>query len=79
MNGWTPTTKQVKTQLTREEPPWIGTVTEKGRAFGRWLEQVRAEAWEKGHEAAAMRVPEDVWHDTANPRTPNPYRQEADA
>ena len=33
-------------------------------------------AWEEGHEAAAMRVPEGVWHDTASPRTPNPYRQE---
>ena len=36
-------------------------------------------AWEEGHEAAAMRVPEEVWHDTASPRTPNPYRQETDA
>ena len=45
-------------------------------AFDRWLGQVKAEAWEEGHEAAAMRIPEGVWHDTASPRTPNPYRQE---
>lgn len=36
-------------------------------------------AWEEGHEVAAMRVPEGVWHDTASPRTPNPYRQETGA
>ena len=35
-------------------------------------------AWEEGHEAAAMRVPEGVWHDTASPRTPNPYQKEQD-
>lgn len=46
--------------------------------FDRWLAEELAEAWEEGHEAAAMRVPEGVWHDTASPRTPNPYRQEQD-
>ena len=52
----------------------------KPEAFDRWLDQTlrdaKAEAWEEGHEAAAMRVPEGVWHDTASPRTPNPYRKE---
>ena len=37
------------------------------------------QAWEEGHEAAAMRVPEGVWHDTASARPTNPYRQEQDA
>ena len=36
-------------------------------------------AWDEGHEAASTRVPERVWHDTASPRTPNPYRQEPGA
>ena len=51
MTDYTPTTKQVREQFTREEPPQIGTVAEKGRAFDRWLEQVKAEAWEEGHNA----------------------------
>ena len=52
MTDYTPTTNQVREQFTREEPPQIGTVTEKGRAFNRWLEQVKAEAWEEGKRAA---------------------------
>lgn len=52
---------------------------ERQAEFDRWLEQVKAEAWEEGHEAAAMRIPEGVWHDTASPRPTNPYRQEKEA
>ena len=59
--------------------PGIYPRASRREAFNRWLEQVKAEAWEEGHEAAAMRVPEGVWHDTAAPRTPNPYREEQDA
>lgn len=39
------------------------------------LDKVRAEAWDEGHEAAAMRVPEGVWADVAEPHPGNPYRK----
>ena len=52
MTNYTPTTNQVREQFTREEPPPIGTVTEKSRAFDRWLEQGKAEAWEEGKRTA---------------------------
>ena len=44
--------------------------------FGRWLDEVKAEAWDEGHESAALRIPEGVWHDVAAPHPGNPYRQE---
>ena len=44
--------------------------------FNRWLQQVKAEAWDEGHESAALRIPEGVWHDVAAPHPGNPYRQE---
>lgn len=43
--------------------------------FDRMLAQVKAEAWDEGHESAAMRVPECVWFDTAAPHPGNPYRK----
>ena len=56
---------------------WLDSVSDEYvTAFDQWLNEVRADAWEEGHETAAMRVPEGVWHDTASPRTPNPYRKE---
>lgn len=39
------------------------------------LDTERAEAWDEGHESAAMRVPECVWFDTAAPHPGNPYRK----
>lgn len=39
------------------------------------LDSIRAEAWDEGHESAAMRVPECVWSDTAAPHPGNPYRK----
>ena len=79
MSDYTPITEVIRDAVAfpRErlgEPRPI-----KPEAFDRWLEQVKAEAWAEGHEAAAMRVPEGVWHDTASPRTPNPYRKEQEA
>ena len=46
--------------------------------FNRWLRQVKAEAWDEGHESAALRIPEGVWHDVAAPHPGNPYRKEQD-
>lgn len=75
MSDWTPTTKQVREQFTREEPPRIGTVAEKSRAFNRWLEQVKAEAWDEGHHAGQHNE-----HEYRPGRAmTNPYRQESQA
>ena len=75
MNNWTPTTKQVREQFTREEPPRIGTVAEKSRAFDRWLEQVKAEAWDEGFDAGerdAFDLDENPNHECIK----NPYRRD---
>ena len=75
MNVWTPTTKQVKEQFTREEPPRYGTVSEKSQAFYRWLQQVKAEAWDEGHHAGQYNE-----HEYRPGRSmTNPYRQETDS
>lgn len=83
MSDWTPTSQQVRDGYRYDpeydyyNPLQAGANAElRGLAFDRWLEQVKAEAWEEGHEAAAMRVPEGVWHDVATPRPANPYRKE---
>lgn len=56
--------------------------------FDRWLEQVKAEAWDEGHRTPQEREPDDcqcgAWYDgecgcglfgTGEIITPNPYRQ----
>lgn len=42
--------------------------------FDRFLANVRAKAFDEGTEAAAMQVPEGVWHDLVGQLPPNPYR-----
>ena len=74
MSDYTPTTNEILATYMRYRGAW-NLANGSEAQFYRWLEQVKAEAWEEGHEAAAMRVPEGVWHDTASPRTPNPYRK----
>lgn len=48
MGNYTPTTEQVRWQYTREEPPRVGTISERTAEFNRWLvardRQVRARA-----------------------------------
>ena len=39
------------------------------------IREAKAEAWDEGHEAAALRVPEGTWHDMAAPHPGNPYRE----
>ncbi|TLK56300.1 hypothetical protein [Glutamicibacter sp. V16R2B1] len=41
---YTPNTEQVRDQYTREQPPHIGTVSQKRSELDRWLEQVKREA-----------------------------------
>ena len=42
------------------------------------IRPVLAEAWDEGHESAALRIPEGVWHDVAAQHPGNPYRKEQD-
>ena len=83
MSDWTPTTKQVRDGYRFDpeddyhNPLQAGANAERaGRDFDRWLDEVKAEAWEEGYESAALRIPEGVWHDVAAPHPGNPYRQE---
>lgn len=46
MTDYTPTTEQVRGQYTREQPPPIATMGEKRAEFDRWLDEIRAEAWD---------------------------------
>ena len=74
MSDYTPTTEQVREQYSREQPPHIGTVSEKRAEFDRWLDAVKAEAWDEGFDAGER----DAFHLDTHPDhtcTPNPYRQ----
>ena len=53
MTEYTPDTEQVREQYTREQPPHIGTVSQKGSEFERWLEQIKREAKAEALEEAA--------------------------
>lgn len=75
MSDYTPTTEVIRHALAfpRErlgEPRPI-----KPEAFDRWLEQVKAEAWEEGHHAGQHNEHE---HRPRRVMT-NPYRQETQA
>lgn len=39
------------------------------------IRKAKAEVWEEGHEACALRIPEGIWHDVAEPHPGNPYRE----
>ena len=59
MTDYTPTTKQVRDGYRYDplddyyNPVQAGAIAErKGRDFDRWLEQVKAEAWNEGHYAS---------------------------
>ena len=69
---YTPDTETVREQYTREQPPHIGTVSSKCAEFDRWLNEVKAQAWDRGHGA-----PCDEWWDSDMCREyhPNPYRK----
>ena len=80
---WTPTTDDFR-QVWAAFNGYGGLVTrphsvsmDEGYAeFDRWLAQVKADAWDEGHDAATDEAPDGVWPD-AWIDTPNPYRQEA--
>jgi len=59
MSKHTPTTEQVRWQYTREEPPRVGTVSEKTAEFDRWLAAEKAKAWEEGHRHRQRLGPDD--------------------
>ena len=74
MSDYTPTTEVIRHAaiFPRErlgEPRPI-----KPEAFDRWLEQVKAEAWEEGHHAGQHNEHEH----RAHKKMQNPYRQETD-
>ncbi|WP_044496100.1 hypothetical protein [Nesterenkonia massiliensis] len=52
---YTPSTEAAREHYTREQPPQIGTVSEKGAELDRWLaaeiRKVKAQAWDEGRSA----------------------------
>ena len=55
-NEYTPDTEQVREQYTREQPPHIGTVSQKRSELDRWLEQIKREAKAEGLREAIKEV-----------------------
>lgn len=55
MSEYVPDTETVREQYTREQPPHIGTVSEKSAEFDRWLRQVKAEALREAARDASGR------------------------
>ena len=79
MSDYTPTTEVIRHAVTfpRErlgEPRPI-----KPKAFDRWLEQVRAEAWDEGYTSGRSNAMRRMSDEPKAPLTHNPYRQETDA
>lgn len=78
MSDWTPTTEQVRGDYATRLAPHINAPhLEEARreAFDRWIERVKAEAWDEGHHAGQHNE-----HEYRPERAmTNPYRQEQDA
>lgn len=75
MSDYRPTTQEVRTSYGAAVTFPTMSLPERRRAFDRWLEQVKAEAWDEGF---ADGVNHDLgdW-ENAPSIIKNPYRQEA--
>lgn len=72
MSDYTPPTEQVREEYATRMAPHLDEA--RREAFDRWLEQVKAEAWDAGFDAGER----DAFHLDTHPDhtcTPNPYRQ----
>lgn len=78
MNDWTPTTERVREEHATRMAPHLDKA--RREAFDRWLEQVKAEAWDEGYgeqrECCGI-CPSGAcpWDNNKNGPT-NPYRKE---
>ena len=59
-NEYTPDTEQVREQYTREQPPHIGTVSQKRSELDRWLEHIKREAKAEALEEMANVLESDI-------------------
>ena len=75
MNNYTPTTEQMHDVYVRADIAGYKPRKEYEAEFDRWLDQVRAEAWDEGHNAGQHNEHE------YRPRRAmtNPYRQETES
>ncbi|GLB62689.1 hypothetical protein NCCP2495_05670 [Dietzia sp. NCCP-2495] len=73
MFGRIPATWAVRADYAYEDRYGGGTDGEKAEAFDRWLDQVRADAWDEGRKAG---VDDMIAAElgTFRSRKPNPYR-----
>ena len=56
---YTPNTEAVREQYTQEQPPQIGTISEKGAEFDRWIAEERRKAKAQGWDHAMTHV--EMW------------------
>ena len=79
MSDYVPDEEQVREQYTREQPPHIGTVAGKRAEFDRFIDRIKAEAWDEGNRAGASdQAAWDGWryHPSDKHPIPHPYREE---
>ena len=83
MSDWTPTTEQVRNGYRYDpeddyyNPLQAGANAERNaRDFDRWLEQVKAEAWDEGYTSGRSNAMRRMSDEPKAPLTRNPYRQE---
>lgn len=75
MSDYTPTTQEVRTSYGAAVTFPTMSLPERRRAFDRWLEQVKAGAWDEG-KRAGLRQSDWEHGDTATRYVAvNPYRQ----
>lgn len=78
---YVPSEEFVREQYSREQPPHIGTVSEKRAEFDRFLARVRRDAWQGGYATGfrdALTVCEIVTGMEPGPLpgpTANPYKE----
>ena len=82
MSDWTLTTKQVREDFATRMDHHLDE--SRREAFDRWLEQVKAEAWQEGHDAGWEDRHADAligWMASGPHESDahNPYRQETEA
>ena len=68
---YTPSTSEVKFAFI-ERPSAIPYEDQRGKAFDRWLNEVKAQAWDEGW---SERAGYDATPDVEEPNPTNPYRK----
>ena len=79
MTDYTPTAQEVRTSYGAAVTFPTMSLPERRRAFDRWLEQVKAGAWDEGYTSGRSNTMRRMSDEPKAPLTHNPYRQETQA